>query len=94
MMDLLFFAKTLFLTIALVLVMQIEVGKGSLESHTMAFVKSSAVTGSLNGVAQGGAKLVRDLSRYVTGKVNGEKLDKTTAKQEEKKSSSSFRWLF
>ncbi len=66
MMDFLFFIKTFFLTIAIVLVMQIQVGDHSLESHAMGWVQSSAVVAPLNMVAKGAAKLVRDFTQTVS----------------------------
>ena len=41
MMDFFFFVKTFVLTIAIVLVMQIQVGQSTLETHAMGWVQSS-----------------------------------------------------
>ena len=65
MIDFLFFVKTFILTVAIVLVMQIQVGDHSLENHTMGWVQSSAVAGPLNTVARGAAKLVHDITAKV-----------------------------
>jgi hypothetical protein len=91
MVDFFFFVKTFILTVAIVLAMQIQVGDKSIETHTLSFVHSSYVVMPLNSAAQGGAKLIRDLSSYVSGKVR--RNTKKNAKKEEKKSSSSFRWI-
>jgi hypothetical protein len=67
MMDFLFFVKTLILTLAIVMVMQIQVGQKSLETHAMSFVQSSTVAAPLHGIARGAAQVVHDLSHSVTG---------------------------
>lgn len=85
MMDILFFVKTFLLTIAIVLVMQIQVGEKSLETHAMSFVQSSAVVAPLNGVAKGAAKMVRDLTETISISVHRN----SKKKKEEKVSSSS-----
>jgi hypothetical protein len=86
MSDVLFFVKTFFLTIAIVLVMQIHVGDHSIESHAMSWVQSSAVVAPLNSVARGAAKMARDLTQTISISIkrNGKK-----NKKEEKNSSSS-----
>jgi hypothetical protein len=60
MSELFFCLKTLVLTIALVMVMQIRVGEQTLESHAMAFFQSSSIVTPLNSVAQGAGKLFED----------------------------------
>lgn len=89
MSELFFVVKLFLLTVAIVLVMQIQVGDRSLESHAMNWVQSSTLVEPMNAAARGGAKLVRDLTRSIEARVN-----KNTGKhgKEEKKSSSSFRW--
>jgi len=69
MMDFLFFVKTFILTVAAVVVMQIEVGGKSVESHAMSWVQSSAVVAPLNGVAKGAAKMARDLTATISAKI-------------------------
>lgn len=66
MMDVLFFVKTLLLTMAIVLVMQIRVGERSLEAHAMSWVQSSVVVAPLNGAAKGAAKMARDLTQTIS----------------------------
>ncbi|HMN68557.1 MAG TPA: hypothetical protein PKC28_08455 [Bdellovibrionales bacterium] len=70
MMDFMFFVKTLALTVAVVLVMQIEIGHRSIETHAMSWVQSSAIVAPLNTVAAGGAKLVRDTTKLITAKLS------------------------
>ena len=66
MTDIYFFLKTMALTIAIVLVMQIEVGTRTLEGHAMSWVQSSAVVAPLKTVARGASKLVKDSFASVT----------------------------
>ncbi|MGE3683953.1 MAG: hypothetical protein AB7G93_19710 [Bdellovibrionales bacterium] len=96
MMDFLFFAKTLLLTLAIVLVMQIRVGDQTMETHAHRLLTSSLVVQPLNGVAQGAAKMAKDALNSVSGHVN-KNIDKGKKKKEQdeaKKSASSFRWSF
>lgn len=60
MSEIFFCIKSLVLTVALVLVLQVQVGDRTLENHAMAWVYTSQVTAPLNGVARGAAKLIRD----------------------------------
>jgi hypothetical protein len=87
MMDLFFFVKTFFLTIAIVLMMQIQVGSTSIENHAMSFVQSSAVVGPLNTVARGAAKMIRDVTNTISNEVK--KNTKKNKKEEAKASPSS-----
>lgn len=89
MSEFFFFMKLFLLTIALVLVMQIQVGERSLESHAMGWVQTSALVQPLNSIAVGGAKVIKDLTAKISGSVSQNSGKK---KKEEKKSSSSFRW--
>jgi hypothetical protein len=73
MMDFMFFVKTFLATLAVILLMQIKVGEKSVEAHTLGFVQSSSVTLPLNSVAEGGAKMVRDLVARVQKSIGGKK---------------------
>lgn len=66
MNDIIFFLKLFCLTVVLVLFMQIQVGEQTIEWHTMQWVHTSSLVGPLNGVAQGGAKVMRDLTHKVS----------------------------
>lgn len=88
-MDFLFFSKTFLLTLAIVVLMQIQVGERSIESHAMSWVQTSAIVSPLNNVAQGGAKAFRDFTHYISNQINGG--DKKDKKEERR---SSFRWNF
>lgn len=89
MMDFLFFTKTFLATLALVVLMQVQVGERSIENHAMSWVQTSAIVSPLNRVAQGGAKVIRDFTHYVSGQIKG--TDKKDKKEERR---SSFRWNF
>lgn len=82
MMDFLFFVKTFILTVAIVLVMQIQVGNNTLESHAMTWVQSSSVAAPLNSVARGAAKMFHDVTAKIWHGVhqNVEKKEKKEAK--------------
>ena len=92
MMDFIFFAKTFALTIAIVLVMQIQIGDRSLETHAMGWVQSSAVTTPLHGVKRGAARMIHDLSHKISNvihnNVSKHKKEDSSLKQE-----SPFHWL-
>jgi hypothetical protein len=92
MMDFLFFLKTFILTIAVVIVMQIQVGDRSLETHAMGWVQSSGMSAPLSDVARGAAKMTRDF----TGKISAMIRDNVSKNKKEDsriKRESSFRWL-
>lgn len=86
MMDFVFFVKTFLLTIAIVLLMQIQVGSSSIETHAMSFVQSSAIVGPLNTVAKGAAKMIRDVTQTISARV---KQNTKKNKKEETRASSS-----
>jgi hypothetical protein len=91
MSDIVFFVKLFCLTVALVLVMQIQVGDASLETHAMSWIQSSLLVAPLNKVARGGAKMVRDLSLAVHSSI-----DKNTGKKKKEVPQakvSSFHWF-
>lgn len=60
MSDILFLVRTFVLTVAVVMVMQINVGERTIENHALAWVQTSPVVAPLNHVAKGAAKLVKD----------------------------------
>lgn len=89
MMDFLFFVKTFCLTIVLVVLMQIQVGQSSIESHALGWVQHSAVVSPLNQTAHGAAQLIRDLTGYIS-----QSLKKKESKDKKEETRSSFRWLY
>lgn len=90
MTDFLFFIKTILFTLIVVLLMQIQVGERTVEDHAMSWVQTSVIVSPLNGVAQGAAQAIRDLTTALyNGVRGGEKKDKKDKKEERR---SSFRW--
>lgn len=97
MNDFVFFLKLFGLTIVMVLLMQIQVGEQTIETHAMGWVQTSILVHPLNSVAHGGAKLVRDISHSVHGAIERNttaKHKKEQEKEQEKKGKSPFRWKF
>ena len=60
MSDILFFVKTVVITLLLAAAMQTQVGKYSVEAHVMLWLNDSSITQPLQQVAEGGAKFIRD----------------------------------
>jgi hypothetical protein len=79
MIDLMFFLKTLALTIVMVAFLQIRVEGKSIEHHTMQWVQTSAVVEPLNDVAQGAAKLVHDVTQTAYSRIH-KKISRSHAK--------------
>ncbi len=92
MMDLYFFLKTLILTIALVVLLQIKVGEQTIENQAVALFRSSAIEAPLVGVVQGGAKLTREAITYIQEKVNGKDEKAKEKSSPQKKSGFKFNW--
>ena len=53
--------KTLVLTLAVIVLLQIKIGDATLEQKTMHWFRTSSLTSPVQEVANGGARLVRDL---------------------------------
>ncbi|MBX3020623.1 MAG: hypothetical protein KF799_03010 [Bdellovibrionales bacterium] len=85
--------KLFLLTLVIVLVMQIQIGERTFESHAMSWLHTSALVAPLNMAATGGAKMIKDLTAKVNSSIT-KNSDKNVEKnkKEEKKSSPSFRW--
>lgn len=71
MRDVIFFAKMLVLTVAIVIASQIQVGQKSIESHAMNWVQSSSLVKPLNGTVQGGAKLIKESKEKIKRRFSG-----------------------
>jgi hypothetical protein len=69
MMDFFFFLKTFLLTAIVVLLLQIEVGKKTVETHVHDFVQGSLAAGFLGHAAHGGAHMVHDSAVQMTQKI-------------------------
>ena len=61
MREVFFCIKTFVLTIAIVIVMQVQVGERTLENHALAWVQTSPLVSPLNTVAQGAAKMIKEM---------------------------------
>ena len=90
MKDVTFFLKLLGLTVVVVLMSQVHVGDRSVEAHAMTWVQDSAIAQPLNGVANGAARMLRD----VTGKIHSA-IDRNRGKRRngDKAPSRPFRWF-
>lgn len=60
MSDILFFLKTLVITLLLAALMQTQVGKRSVEAHMMGWLANSTLVEPLQEVAEGGAAFIRN----------------------------------
>jgi hypothetical protein len=65
MSEIIFFIKVSLLTMALIFIMQIEVGGRTLETYAQRFVYTSPVVAPLHTVAKGAAKMSHDLKEKV-----------------------------
>lgn len=92
MSEFIFFVKCFALTVAIVLVMQIQVGERTVESHAMSWVHTSALVQPMNTAARGGAKVIKDLTEKVYGSVAKNSKKEKDKKEKEEAKSSSFRW--
>jgi hypothetical protein len=90
MKDVTFFLKLLGLTLVVVLLTQIRVGDRSVEAAAMTWVQTSAIAQPIGGVANGAARVVRD----VAGKIH-EAVESRRGKHRDgdKKPSRAFRWF-
>lgn len=71
MMDFLFFVKTFLVCMIITLALQVRFDELTLEQHTKNFITHSALVSPLQGVANGGAQLIRDLSKKVYNSIRG-----------------------
>jgi hypothetical protein len=69
MIDFYFFVKTLFLTLIVVLLLQIEVDKKTVETHLHDMMEGSLAAGFLGHAAHGGAHFIHDATRTITDKM-------------------------
>lgn len=91
MIDIMYFVKTLAITVAIVLVMQLQVGNHSIENHTLSFVQSSVMTTPLHSVARGAAKVTHDISHEVANLIH-HNVNKNKKDDSRLKSESPFPW--
>ncbi|MEK7356399.1 MAG: hypothetical protein AAB250_08115 [Bdellovibrionota bacterium] len=65
--DVIFVIKTLVITVALVVMMQIKIGPNTIEQHSLAWIHHSAAVEELQEVAAGAVKAGRKGVTYVKG---------------------------
>lgn len=72
MFSLISFIRTLAMTLVVVVLLQIKIGEFTLEQRAVDWYRTSSLTQPVQDVANGGAKLVRDILNKVA---NGLKID-------------------
>jgi hypothetical protein len=80
MLDFFFFMKTLFLTLLVVFLLQIEIGNKTIENHLRDSMQGSVAAGFIGHAAHGGAhfieegahKLTHSIKQNITSKHKGE----------------------
>ena len=91
MLDFFFFLKTFILTLAVVLMLQIEVGNKTVETHVHDWMVGSIAAGFLGHAAHGGAHFLKDATFKMTQKIKEHIGTKTPGHVHETKSSN-FKW--
>lgn len=69
MIDFFFFVKTLFLTLIVVLLLQIQVGSKTVEGHMHEWMEGSVAASFLGNAAHGGAIIIKDTTAALTKKM-------------------------
>ena len=64
------FLQTLIFTLFVIVVLQIKIGDSTLEQKTIRWYRTSEIAAPLQGVAEGGARLVRDLVNTAADSLN------------------------
>src|SRR4051812_8097659 len=93
MIDFFFFLKTLALTLIVVLLLQIQIGKKTVETHIHDSMQGSFAAGFIGDAALGGAHILRDLTHNITQKIKANITHKHQAEDSETKASR-FQWLW
>ena len=70
MNHLIFTLKSFLTAVALVILLQIKIGQGTIEEHTTGWFQNSAIISPLYGVVNGGAALINDLWIRVSGGIH------------------------
>lgn len=91
MMDFFFFVKTLLLTVIVVLMLQIQVGKKTIEMHLHDWMENSLASGFLDHAAHGGAHFLKDAAHKLSEKMKANIGLKHKHEDTETKASR-FRW--
>lgn len=71
MAEFFFVVKTFLFTLAIVVLMQIQVGESTIEERSHAWIQESAIHRTLAKVAVGAATVMKDGAHYVQGWIAG-----------------------
>ena len=81
MRDVIFILKSFLITSIIVILLQLKVGGGTVEDHTIIWLENSLITRPLHYVVAGGVAVTRDLWFTVTGNVNTKFKDTMVSKK-------------
>jgi hypothetical protein len=70
MFNFLFIIKTFALSLLILMLLQVEVGSVSLETHAMRIVRGSSIVEPLRSASRGGAKLLSEGTAYISEQFN------------------------
>jgi hypothetical protein len=91
MMDFFFFVKTLILTLFVVLLLQIEVDKKTVEGHLHDWMEGSLAAGFLGNAAHGGAHFLHDATQKISNQMK-EKIGMKHQHESSETKASHFKW--
>lgn len=91
MLDFFFFLKTLLLTFIIVLLLQIQIGKKTVETHVHDWMVGSVAAGFLGHAAEGGAHFLKDAAFKATQTIK-QNIGLKQKKESHETKSSRFRW--
>ena len=89
---LIFTIRAFIITVALVLIMQVNVGDERLEYKVADFIRGSVITNSLQGVADGAVKVIRDSWGKVSKGMNSVISRATSSDGPGERSEAIFNW--
>ena len=70
MSEIFFILKSFFLTLVVIIIMQVKVGENTIEEKTLQWIESSPMVSPLQEVASGGVKVVQQAWKAVFGSLN------------------------
>jgi hypothetical protein len=91
MLDFFFFLKTMLLTLVVVLLLQIEIGGKTAETHVHDWMVGSVAAGFIGNAAHGGANFLKDASFKMTKKIK-EHMGAKAKKESSEIKASHFHW--
>lgn len=86
MSEILFSIKVILLTFVFMLLMQVPVGKLTVEDHAMTWIQTSSITQPIRQVAAGGVAVIHDSWKKISGLAKNKYQEKFKQKKEEAKS--------